>query len=50
MTDALTTRETTISSSKNIDSQFTALTDMIAATLAETSRRVYANTYRQWSA
>lgn len=49
MTDTLTTHEATIISSSTIDSQFTALTDMIAATLAETSRRVYANTYRQWS-
>ena len=50
MTDALTARKSTIISSKTIDSQFTALTDMIAATLAVSSRRVYANTYRQWSA
>ena len=39
MTEALTTRgSSTIISSETINSQFTALTDLIAQTLAETSR------------
>ena len=38
-----------ISSDKS-DVQFRVLTEMIERTLAESSRRVYANTYRQWSA
>lgn len=39
MTEALTTRcSSTIISSETIDSQFTALTDLIAQMLAETSR------------
>ena len=38
-----------ISSDKS-EEQFRVLTEMIERTLAESSRRVYANTYRQWSA
>ena len=38
-----------ISSDKS-EVQFRVLTEMIERTLAESSRRVYANTYRQWSA
>ena len=37
-------------SSEQSDVQFRVLTEMIERTLAESSRRVYANTYRQWSA
>ena len=37
-------------SSEQSDVKFRALTEMIERSLAESSRRVYANTYRQWSA
>ena len=37
-------------SSEQSEEQFRALTQMIERSLAESSRRVYANTYRQWSA
>ena len=36
--------------SQKSEEQFRVLTQMIERTLAESSRRVYANTYRQWSA
>ena len=45
-----TARGALVISSEQSDVQFRVLTNLIAETLAETSRRVYANTYRQWSA
>ena len=45
-----TARGALVISSEKSDVQFRVLTDMIAETVAESSRRVYANTYRQWSA
>ena len=45
-----TARDALVISSEKSDVQFRVLTDMIAETVAESSRRVYANTYRQWSA
>ena len=43
-----TARGALVISSDKSDVQFRVLTDLIAETLAESSRRVYANTYRQW--
>ena len=45
-----TARGALVISSDKSDVQFRVLTDLIAETLAESSRRVYANTYRQWRA
>ena len=45
-----TARGALVISSDKSDVQFRVLTEMIERTLAESSRRVYANTYRQWSA
>lgn len=48
MTEALAITSTTIVSSETSQDQFAALIDAVTQRLAETSRRVYANTYRQW--
>ena len=45
-----TARGALVISSDKSEEQFRVLTEMIERTLAESSRRVYANTYRQWSA
>ena len=45
-----TARGALVISSAESHEQFRVLTEMIEGTLAESSRRVYANTYRQWSA
>ena len=45
-----TARGALVISSEKSDVKFRVLTEMIERTLAESSRRVYANTYRQWSA
>ena len=45
-----TARGALVISSDKSEEQFRVLTEMIELTLAESSRRVYANTYRQWSA
>ncbi len=39
-----------IISSETVNQQFALLVDLITGSLAPTSRRVYANTYRQWRA
>ena len=43
-----TARGALVISSEQSDVQFRVLTDLIAETVAESSRRVYAHTYRQW--
>ena len=45
-----TARGALVISSDKSDVKFRVLTQMIERTLAESSRRVYAHTYRQWSA
>ena len=45
-----TARGALVISSDESGEHFRVLTEMIQRTLAESSRRVYANTYRQWSA
>ena len=48
MSEALVSKNSAIVRGETSEDQFAALIDLITGSLAETSRRVYAHTYRQW--